>query len=85
MRGVEILEVWLDDPAWFRYAIEGNVIYRVKYRGTDGLSYLEGIWAKDELDAAMQVMTGSYNELNAKVMEQTNDGPDGAQTKARED
>lgn len=85
MRGVEILEVVLDDPAWFRYAIEGNVLYSVKYRDTDGLLYWQRIWAKDELDAAMQVMTGTYNEINTEIMEQTDDGPDGAQTKARED
>lgn len=66
---VEILEVLTSDPVYQRYKIEGTVPFYVKFKAEDGLLYQQQVWAKDIMDAYMQVMTGNYNDINRRAME----------------
>jgi len=50
----EIIKVY---RGWYPNPDEdGKSIYRVKYRARNGLLYVTAAYARDELDAAMQVI-----------------------------
>lgn len=61
---MEVLEVAELDEGFRYHRIEGCIPYSVKYRADDGLLYFQQIWAKDELDAFLQMTTGNFSELN---------------------
>ena len=69
MRSVELVEVLASDPVYRKHAIEGTVPYYVRFKAEDGFEYVQQVWAKDHLDAALQVLTGNYSELNRRMME----------------
>lgn len=61
---MEVLKVAELDEGFRYHRIEGCIPYAVKYRADDGLLYFQQIWAKDELDAFLQMTTGNFSELN---------------------
>jgi len=61
---VEVLEVAEFDEGFRYHRIDGCIPYAVKYKADDGLLYFQQVWAKDELDAYLQMTTGNFSELN---------------------
>lgn len=50
----EIIRVYHED--WYLPHGDGKSMFKVKFRDNDGLLYVQPIMARDELDAAMQVI-----------------------------
>lgn len=48
---IKVLRGWYPNPDEF-----GKNLFNVTYRETNGLLYMQAVMARDELDAAMQVI-----------------------------